>query len=277
MKLITKISAIVLTKNEEAGLGNTLHRLADFEDVIVVDSDSDDRTVEIARQHGARVVNFTWDGRYPKKKQWALENAGAVNKWVLLLDADEYPSQSLVRELEALQGALTATPKGAFDINLLYRFAGRYLRHGHVVTKRSLLHLDRARFPVIDDLQAPGIREVEGHYQPETAHPIGKLRSRIVHDDRDPVSSWFARHNRYSDWEAHLRLNDSLRREIASKRTLKGRVFDSVPFKPLLFFVYAYVVRAGFLDGRAGFDYATALSMYYWQIGLKTRELRRRG
>jgi glycosyltransferase involved in cell wall biosynthesis len=273
MTRISKISVIVLTKNEEAGLSNTLAKLRDFDDVIVVDSLSDDRTVEIATSHGARVVDFAWNGQYPKKKQWALENAGANNKWVLLLDADEFPSVSLVNELAALQSTLYGAADGAYDINLLYRFAGKYLRYGHVVTKRSLLHVERASFPVIDDLDAPGIREVEGHYQPEVFAPIGKLKNRIVHDDRDPVSSWFARHNRYSDWEAHLRMNEELRKDIASKRTLKGKVFDAVPFKPVLFFGYAYVARAGFLDGRAGFDYATALATYYWQIGVKTREL----
>lgn len=275
MTRIQKISVIVLTKNEEAGLGNTLEKLKHFDDVIVVDSLSDDRTVEIATSHGARVVDFAWDGHYPKKKQWALENAGAKNKWVLLLDADEFPSVSLVEELAAIQLSIDDTSKGAYDINLLYRFAGRYLRYGHVVTKRSLLHVDRARFPVIDDLDAPGIREVEGHYQPEVSAPIGNLKNRIVHDDRDPVSSWFARHNRYSDWEAHLRINEELRKDIASKRTLKGKVFDAVPFKPVLFFGYAYAARAGFLDGRAGFDYAMALATYYWQIGVKYRELLR--
>lgn len=273
MTRISKISVIVLTKNEEAGLGNTLEKLKNFDDVIVVDSLSEDRTVEIARAHGARVVDFAWNGEYPKKKQWALENAGVVNKWVLLLDADEFPSVSLVKELVDLQSTLETTDFGAYDINLLYRFAGKYLRYGHVVTKRSLLHVERASFPVIDDLNAPGIREVEGHYQPESIAPLGKLKNRIVHDDRDPVSSWFARHNRYSDWEAHLRMNEELRKDIASKRTLKGKIFDTVPFKPALFFGYAYVARAGFLDGRAGFDYATALSTYYWQIGVKTREL----
>lgn len=275
MTAVSKISVIVLTKNEEAGLASTLARLAPFEEVIVVDSGSEDRTVAIAEGHGARVVNFEWDGAYPKKKQWALDNAGVRNKWVLLLDADEYPSPSLVRELATLQHNLEYSRFGAFDINLLYRFAGRYLRYGHVVTKRSLLHVDRSRFPVIDDLEAPGIREVEGHYQPESQGVVGRLRSRIVHDDRDPVSSWFARHNRYSDWESYLSVNRRLRREIAGRRTWKGRVFDAVPFKPFVFFCYAYLARAGFLDGRAGLDYAIALSTYYWQIGLKTRELLR--
>ncbi len=275
MTRISKISVVVLTKNEEAGLGNTLDRLTAFDDLIVVDSHSDDRTVEIAPAHGARVVEFDWNGRYPKKKQWALENAGAVNHWVLLLDADEFPSPALVRELGELESSLDVSGHAAYDINLLYRFGGRYLRHGHVVTKRSLLDVRHARFPEVNDLEAPGIREVEGHYQPESDGTVGKLKGRIVHDDRDPVSSWFARHNRYSDWEAHLRTAPAARREIASKRTTKGRIFDAVPFKPALFFAYAYVAKAGFLDGRAGFDYAMALSMYYWQIGVKHRELLR--
>lgn len=272
---ISEISVIVLTKNEEQGLANTLRNLSEFEDLIVVDSGSDDNTVAIAQAHGARVVHFAWTGKYPKKKQWSLDHAGARNPWVLLLDADEYPSPALLAELRELAPRLQNSPKGAFDIHLLYRFAGRLLRHGHVVTKRSLLHTSRARFPEVDDLSAPGIREVEGHYQPEASAPVGQLRHRLVHDDRDPVSSWFARHNRYSDWEAHLRLNELLRAEVASKRTWKGRIFDAAPFKPVLFFGYAYVARAGFLDGRAGFDYAAALAMYYWQIGVKYRELQR--
>jgi glycosyltransferase involved in cell wall biosynthesis len=272
---ISKISVVVLTKNEEKGIAHTLSQLRAFDDLIVVDSNSTDRTVEIAESHGARVVNFDWDGHYPKKKQWSLEHAGARNPWVLLLDADEFPSPQLLAELTSIEPILDEAGNDAYDINLLYRFAGRYLRHGHVVTKRSLLDVRSARFPEVNDLDAPGIREVEGHYQPEYSRAVGRLKGRIVHDDRDPVSSWFARHNRYSDWEAHLRLNAAARRDIASKRTAKGRAFDAMPFKPALFFGYAYIARAGFLDGRAGFDYALALSMYYWQIGVKYRELAR--
>jgi glycosyltransferase involved in cell wall biosynthesis len=270
--LIEQISVVILAKNEEAGLGATLARLADFRDIVVVDSKSTDNTAVIAEQAGARVVQFEWDGKYPKKKQWSLEHAGVVNDWVLLLDADEFPSASLVSELRAIAPTLSSSGHGAYDINLLYRFGGRYLRYGHVVTKRSLLNVSRASFPEVNDLSAPGIREVEGHYQPITEYPIGKLKYRIVHDDRDPVSSWFDRHNRYSDWESYLATQSELRRDIARRRTLKGQLFDRLPLKPLLFFAYAYLARGGFLDGRAGFDYALALSTYYWQIGVKYRE-----
>lgn len=269
------ITVVVLTKNEQAGIAATLSHLKDFSKVVVVDSNSDDDTVKIALACGVEVVNFTWDGQYPKKKQWSLENSGSEHPWVLLLDADEYPSRELIEEIRGLIPELNDGVHAAYEINLSYKFAGRFLKHGHRVTKRSLLDVRKSSMPVIDDLNAPGIREVEGHYQAQSRGTIGHLKGLLFHDDVDPVSSWFDRHNRYSDWEAYLRLNDETRREIASKRTSKGSFFDRVPFKPIVFFLYSFIVRGGFRDGRPGLDYALALSMYYWQIGVKTRELKR--
>jgi glycosyltransferase involved in cell wall biosynthesis len=269
------VTVLILAKDEEATLGASLAHLSRFDQVVVVDSESTDRTVEIAERLGAEVVQFSWDGRYPKKKQWALEHGGARHPWVLLLDADEFPSDALVDEIAAVVRDPASRDVGAYDIELSYRFCGRLLQHGHVVTKRSLLRPAVTRFPEVGDLDAPGIREVEGHYQPQTQERSGRLRGRIVHDDRDPVSSWFARHNRYSDWEAYLRRQSDLRHEIAGNRSSRGAFFDRVPFKPLVFFIYSYVLRQGFRDGRAGFDYAVALSTYYWQIGVKFRELQR--
>jgi len=271
------ITVMILSKNEEAGIANTIDRVAMFEQVVVIDSHSTDRTVEISKAHHAEVVSFAWDGKYPKKKQWSLQHAGARHRWVLLLDADEYPSDQLIQEMRDLAPRLGDERHAAFNILLSYRFSGKFLNHGHRVTKRSLLDIQRTRFPVVDDLLAPGIREVEGHYQPEADGQVGQLNGRLMHDDKDPVASWFDRHNKYSDWEAHLRMNADLRRDIASKRSPKGAFFDRVPFKPVVFFGYSYILRQGFLDGRAGFDYAIALSMYYWQIGVKKRELRRAG
>lgn len=268
------IAVIVLAKNEEAQIGTTLGALEQFAEVTVVDSHSEDRTVEIATAHGARVLQFVWDGAYPKKKQWSLDNVPTDLDWILLLDADETPTDRLISELREVAEA-TALDVDAFDVPLRYRFAGTVLRHGHRVSKRSLLRAGHCRFPDVGDQDLPGIREVEGHYQPEVRGKIGRLTGSILHDDRDPLASWFDRHNRYSDWEAHLRLRRELRATIASSRSAQGRLFDRVPFKPGAFFIYSYVMRGGFLDGRAGFDYAFALSTYYWQIGLKARELRR--
>lgn len=267
------ISVLIQTKNEEVGIAACIRGLADFEEVIVVDSNSSDRTVEIAEREGARVVNFTWSGRYPKKKQWQLENLETKFDWVFFVDADESPRPELIDELRHVFSWPERRDLAALDVDLDYVFARRVLKHGHRVTKRCIVHKDRVRFPEMNDLNAPGMGELEGHYQPDVSGSAMRVRGRLLHNDLDPVATWFTRHNKYSTWEAHLRMDHKLRGEIARRRTLKGRVFDAVPFKPFLFFVYAYLVRAGFLDGRAGFDYAFALSAYYWQIGLKTREL----
>ena len=269
------ITVIVSTKNEEEGIATALSYLSEFDDVVVVDSASTDRTVEIAESLGARVVPFVWNGAYPKKKQWCLENAGAKYSWVLFLDADERPSKNLLLELRELIPEMEAVKFGGYDILLSYRFAGKFLKYGHRVTKRALLNPSHSRFPVVNDLDAPGMQELEGHYQPLVDGPVGSLHGRILHDDKDPIRTWFDRHNKYSDWEAYLAVHHDLKADIASKRSSNGRVFDKVPFKPALFFIYSYCARLGFLDGRAGFDYAFALSGYYWQIGLKVREIER--
>ena len=273
---ITEISIVMITKNEEAGIAHTLSQLTDFTDIVVVDSHSADRTAEIAESLGARVVDFVWNGEMPKKKQWSLENGGALNPWVLFLDADEYPTPEMVAELRALIPELRERKYGAYDATLKYRYAGKFLRHGHKVAKRILLDTRVTRWD-IDDREAPGIPELELHYQASTTGRIGTLKSLLVHDDQDPVSSWFTRHNAYSTWEAYLRTHPELRARIAENRTGQGKLWNKVPFKPLVFFFYSWVIRGGFLDGRAGFDYAFAQSAYYWQIGLKVRELERAG
>lgn len=270
------ISIIIFTKNEEETLGNTIAHLGAFDDIVVVDSMSTDRTAEIARAAGARVVDFDWNGEYPKKKQWSLLNAGTTHRWILLLDADEYPTPEMVDELRELLPELESGRYAAYEMHLRYRWEGKFLKHGHRVTKRSLIDSRRSAFPEVDDLYAPGIREIELHFQPQADGPVGMMKTRLVHDDRDPVTSWFARHNHYSDWEAHLHMHPEARRDLATKRTAKGAFWDRVPAKPVVFFVYSYVARAGFLDGRAGFDYAFGLSSYYWQIGVKVRELKRK-
>lgn len=269
------ISVLVQTKNEEVGIAACLEGLTDFDEVIVVDSNSTDRTAEIAQAHGVRVHNFTWDGRYPKKKQWQLDELATRHDWVLFIDADETPSAELVASIRRARPDMERGRFAAYNLRLHYVFAGRTLNHGHRVVKRALVQREHVEFPVIDDLSAPGMGELEGHYQPVCRGSIGELRGRLRHDDKDPVRTWFDRHNRYSDWEAFLRVNSGLKATVASKRTAKGRIFDAIPFKPLAFFGYSYVLRLGFLDGRAGLDYAIALSTYYWQISLKTRELNR--
>ncbi|MHB8644064.1 MAG: glycosyltransferase family 2 protein [Gaiellaceae bacterium] len=270
------VSVIVMTKNEERNLGACLSSVERFAEVFVVDSGSTDATRAIAQTHGAIVRDFEWNGRYPKKKQWALDQLPFAHDWVLYVDADERVTYELAKEITALFA--NGTPRAAgYFITLDYVFLGRVLRHGHQVKKLALFNRARGRFVDYPDLNATNMWEVEGHYQPAIEGPTVALRGRIRHEDHDSLYEWFARHNRYSDWEAVLRANGALTSEaetLPAGRQLLKRLFARLPFRGFLSFIYTYVFRLGLLDGRAGFQFAVAKAFYYWQVDLKLRELR---
>jgi glycosyltransferase involved in cell wall biosynthesis len=268
------VTALVMTKNEELNITKCVESLQRCSQVFVVDSSSSDDTVTLAKAAGAQVVNFAWNGKYPKKKQWMLDNLEFTNDWVLYVDADEAPSDELMSEIATAIEAAKDSKVAAFDIPLDYYFMGGRLRHGHRIVKRSLLNRHKARFPEIDDLDATNMWEVEGHYQPIISGRTERLDTPLVHEDRDPLYDFFDRHNRYSDWEAHLDQKPHIKDQVRQLRGRGGQMFHKLPFKPLAFFIYAFVVKAGWKDGRPGLDYAMAIAFYYWQTEMKKRELR---
>lgn len=266
------VCVVIPTKNEEASILDCLASVQAFDQVIVVDSESPDRTQELSRAAGADVVPYRWDGRYPKKKQWCLDNLPLRHDWVLFIDGDERPSEELVRAIEQVTQSGKIDQYAAFDLDLEYHFLGRPLRHGHQVVKRALVHRERAVFPEVKDLDAPGMGEQEGHYQPTAEGNVGRLRGRLVHNDPDPFATWVARHNRYSDWEAYLQERPKLAHQVQQLRSRRARRYRDAPFKPVAFFLYSYVLRRGFLDGAAGFHYAVSHAFYFWMISVKRRE-----
>ena len=266
------VSVVVMTKDEELNLPKALASVSQFDEVFVVDSQSDDNTPEIARDAGAQVVEFVWDGHYPKKKQWCLENLPFRNSRVLFLDADEEVTAPLLEEIAGL--AAIGFDKAGYIVGYDYVFLGRRLRHGLRVYKLVLFDRHRARYVERDDLDVENMWEVEGHYQPRIDGAVGSLRERMLHHDHVGLYHYFERHNRYSDWEAAVRARNGIGRDETQlgRRSWLKRVFARTPFRPLGIFLYSYVLAGGVLDGRAGFHYAVARSFYYWQIGLKMRE-----
>ena len=266
-------SVIVMTKDEEANIAKCLRSVRDFDELFVVDSSSRDRTCAIAAEMGATVVDFRWNGRYPKKKQWCLDELPFRHDWVLYVDADEEVTPELTEEIGRV---LAGPPRHAgYFVGYDYVFLGHVLHHGHRVYKLVLLNRHKARFPERDDLDVANMWEVEGHYQPQVEGTTGVLRRRMRHDDHATLYHYFERHNRYSDWEATLRARGTLLREAEAqptgRRALKA-IFARMPVKGLVAFLHSFVLKGGFLDGRAGFHYAIARGFYYWQIGIKSRE-----
>jgi glycosyltransferase involved in cell wall biosynthesis len=266
------VSVVVMTRDEAPNIGPCLAALAGFTDIVVVDSASRDGTAEIARGSGARVVEFHWDGRYPKKKEWCRRHLDLAHRWMLYVDADEIVAPALAAEIAALMQA--GPDRAGYVVESRYVFAGRALRFGLRNAKLALIDRARARFPGCDDLEAPGGWEVEGHYQPVLDGPAGRLRAAMLHDDRKPLSAWLARHERYASWEAHLRATGAKpaleAHEPALRRLLK-RLARTVPAQPLAAFVHCYVLRLGFLDGAAGFHFAVSRAVYYWLIAVAAR------
>lgn len=267
-------TVIVLTKDEEVNLGKCIASAADFAELFVVDSHSTDRTLEIALEQHAKVVDFEWDGRYPKKKQWALENLPFSHDWVIYLDADEEITPELASEIRRILA--DKSQHSGYFVGLDYRFLGKTLRHGQRVYKLVLFDRTCGGFEERDDLDAANMWEVEGHYQPRINGSVGRLGSPLLHDDRDSLYHYFERHNRYSDWEATLRQKASSNAQSTGETHLKSRAksaFQAFPFKSLAFFLYSYIWRRGFLDGRAGYHYALAKAFYYWQVRVKELEV----
>ncbi|WP_448206231.1 glycosyltransferase family 2 protein [Azospirillum sp. sgz302134] len=271
------VSVVVMTRNEVANLPHCLPALSHFAECFVVDSASTDGTPAIAGVFGATVVDFRWDGRYPKKKQWCLEQLPFRQDWVLFVDADERLSVELVEEIARL---MADGPRHAgYFIDARPVFLGRRLRFGARNRKLALIDRRRAHFPPVPDLDVSAMWEVEGHYQPTVAGSIGRLRHVLDHADEKPIAAWFERHNRYSDWEAALRADGRMAalidRETGLRRWLK-RALHRVPARPLAVFLHGYVLKLGFLDGAAGFHHALARAFYYWQVSLKIADAGRR-
>jgi glycosyltransferase involved in cell wall biosynthesis len=267
-----------MTKNEERNIEQCLHSLERFAEIFVVDSHSTDRTEELARGLGAEVVQFTWSGGYPKKKQWALDNLPFKHDWALYVDADEAVTPALADEIATVMAGPGG--KAGFFVGYDYFFMGRMLEHGKRVYKLALLNRHKSRFLDYDDLDASNMWEVEGHYQPQVDGPTAVLRRRMLHRDHDSLFHYFERHNRYSDWEAVVRANGALTKTGEAQPPLRKQLkilFDLMPLKGPAIFTYYYFVRLGFLDGRAGLHFALANAFYYWQIGVKKRELEQLG
>ncbi|MBY6265079.1 glycosyltransferase family 2 protein [Azospirillum sp. 412522] len=282
------VSVVVMTRNEAANLPRCLPALARFAECFVVDSGSDDGTPDIARSHGARLVSFLWNGRYPKKKQWCLDTVPFTYDWILFVDADERPTAALVEEIARLMAEAGAGGPlhAAYWIDGRPVVRGRSLRFGCWNRKLALLDRRHARFPEQPDLDIAAMWEVEGHYQPQIAGTTGRLHHPMDHEDAKPPSAWFERHNRYSDWEASLRSDGRMEHLIDGEpdghsgsipyfrligRRAQKRLFQRLPGRPLWAFLHAYVLRLGILDGAAGLDHALARAFYYWQVGLKVR------
>lgn len=253
------VSVVVVTRDEEKVLARCLNALEDFDEIVVVDSNSADSTRDIARSFGAEVVSYSWNGAYPKKRQWCLDTLPLKHDRVFFVDADEEVTPELCAEIAALGWAAAGYfVKGAYVLD------GTALRFGLKNSKLCLFDRRFVAFPVVDDLDLAGMGEMEGHYQPvlKAGGVVGILKHALLHHALEDSVRWSKRHEGYAVWQKGMQA-----RPVANDPRISKAFFHVLPVKPWAAFIHSYVLLGGFLDGRRGFSLARSRYDYYRMVG----------
>ena len=273
------LSVIVPVKNEALNLRRCLPALGWADEVFVVDSGSVDDTDAVARGHGATVVQFRFNGTFPKKKNWSLETLPFRNEWVLIVDADEVVPPELAEEIAH---RIESDEADGFELNMKYYFLGRRIRHcGYAECWNLRLFKHRLgrfeRMPVSPEARTG---DNEAHEHVELRGRVARLDHELDHYAYPTISAWVEKHDRYASWEAeqferflHAPIPDTIGRGKRLKRMLK-KCYLRLPCRPLIRFLYAYILRLGFLDGRPGLIFCGLLSFYDFLIASKVFERR---
>lgn len=276
------ISILIPAKNEAANLRACIESCRFADQVVVVDSASMDSTRDIARDLGAEVVPFTWDGRFPKKKNWALEHVPWRHEWVFILDADERITPALADEITR---TISDPKHDGYYVNRRFWFLDGWLLHcGYYPSWNLRLFRHRLgryeQFEGVDDTNS-GDNEVHEHVL--LTGRVGRLKSDMEHYAFPTVAIWVEKHNRYSNWEAKILASENasatsaaaaIEPALARKRRLK-HLAGRLPFRPTLRFLYHFVWRAGFLDGYRGYVFCRLMSWYEFLSVAKANELKR--
>lgn len=272
------ISFIVPTRNEERNILTTIENIAPCAgEVVVLDSLSDDRTVEIAKGLGANVVQRRFDN-FASQKNWILDTYPFRHDWIFFIDADERLTQELAAELRELFTGKEAPNVDGYYVGRMNYFMGRWIRHGGYYPNWNL-RLFKRRL---------------GRYENRIVHEhvilngsSEYLRNPLRHDDYKGLERYFDRHNVYSSMEAVealkcLRIGTD--RQITAslvkggpgrRRALKLAAYKYLPCRSILKFIWMYLVQLGFLDGRIGFRYCVLQTFYEYQVSLKLIEITR--
>ncbi|MCL1925868.1 MAG: glycosyltransferase family 2 protein [Syntrophorhabdaceae bacterium] len=248
MDRIPSLSVVIIAKNEEACIGRCVESVAFAGEVVVVDSGSADRTMEIAEAAGARVVHALWPGDYSVQRNRADEHARG--EWVFQIDADETASMELAEEIAGFFASGLDRSNAAARIPRKEIIFGKWLRYGNF--SANLLRLYR---------KGAGAWHGKVHEHYVTDRAVYAFANHIVHDSYESIHAFVEKYNRYSSIDAE--------QEFA-----KGKPFRlyKLFFAPLERFFGRFVIHAGFRDGFHGFVAAAMIGLNYFLRYLKLWE-----
>lgn len=274
---MTPVSVVILTFNSAATIGATLDSLAGLtNDVHVVDSGSTDGTLEIVRAKGATLASHAFEN-YGKQRNWAIESLVLAHPWQLHLDADERLTPELKIEIASLLAAPVPADIGGFYIPRLVHFHGRPLRHGgmYPIYHMRLFRSGRGRCEA---------RKYDQHFYVDGAS--AQLRGPMIDDIRLSLTEWTNRHNRWADAEVDEILapagsgviQPGKGDPVAEKRAQRSGYYKAPLFwRAFALFLYRYVWKRGFLDGRWGLIFFVLQTFWFrFLVDAKLHERRER-
>ena len=260
--------------NEEENLGLCLQAIGSgfAESVVVIDSSSNDKTTDIANQYNVEIVNFEWNGHFPKKRNWFLREHRPNTDWVLFLDADEILTQTVKREITE---ALPESTHQGYLLSYTNYFLGKKLKGGYPLRKIALFRVGEVEYERIEENHWSKC-DMEVHEHPLLTGTMGVIRSRIDHRDFRGIDAYINKHNEYSTWEAKRLFQYQGSQQTNSTwkphQRLKYRLITS-PWGGLAFFFGSFFGMGGWRDGSIGFAFCLLKASYFTQIACKLREL----
>ena len=267
------LTVVVPTRNEEKNLPACLENVRGFAHVVVVDSGSTDATVKIAADMWREVVGFTWNGRFPKKRNWLLRNYSFKTPWVMFMDADERTTEAFKRELATFLASKEAEHCDVIRCFYDNWFMGRMLRHGDVMQKTAILRVGAAEYERIEEDHWSNLdMEIHEHIVLRREGAEHVVSARLEHHDKRSLEAYYRKHEEYAKWEAnryHKLLEkygaidgvpDLTRRQRAKYQNIAKWWFA------LAYFIVSYFLKGGFMDGKAGFVFARGKMKYFRRI-----------
>lgn len=259
------LTIVVPVKNEERNLPGCLENVKAFKHVVVVDSGSTDRTLQIAAEFGREVVQFKWNGEFPKKRNWVLRNYKFQTPWVMFLDADERITPAFCAEAEK---TLSKTKCNAFICYYDNWFMGRMLRHGDVMHKTAILRLGTGEYEKIDEHGWSNL-DMEIHEHLQVEGETGVIKARLEHHDKRSLESYYKKHEEYANWEAnrYKALKGDFGKLTKRQQTKYGLIKKW--WFGLAYFCACYFLKLGILDGLPGYTFARGKWRYFSNIRRK--------
>lgn len=273
MSSLLDLTIVIPVRNEEGNLPGCIAAIGNdlAQKIVIIDSSSTDSTCEIASQNGIEVIQFNWDGHFPKKRNWFLRTHTPTTKWVMFIDADEYLTESFKTELRRL---LPKNDMVGYWLNYSIYFLGKKLIGGYPLKKLALFKVGAGEYEMIAENQWSKL-DMEVHEHPVLVGNIGIVSSKIDHQDFRGVSHYIAKHNEYSSWEAGRYLKAYGDPELYNKWTRKQRIKYKLMRSPLigpLFFLGSFIFMGGFRDGSRGLVFAIFKMSYFTEVYCKIKE-----